>query len=45
MNLYEKRLEAEKTMSIGEVVRSRRSVDKVYDWHVNKVRWCECVHV
>lgn len=47
VNLYKQRLVTEEAMSVGEVVRSRRSVDPYYNWHLNRVsrRMCVCVFV
>ena len=41
VGLYQQRLAAEGAMTVGEAVRSRRSVDPYYDWHVNRVS-CNC---
>ena len=39
LSVYRHRLVAEEAMSVGEVVRSRRSVDPYYEWHVSRVSW------
>lgn len=43
LSVYRHRLVAEEAMSVGEVVRSRRSVDPYYEWHVSRVSWTASV--